>query len=221
MRVWLLVVALCMIALAPLKAQDLIQGMVVDSATFASLPYVNVTVKNKHKGTITDTHGNFKLVADPGDTLVFSFVGYKTVEIGTVGWEASVILMAENPTVLNTVTIEGMRINPYEGLFDEQDEEFRSKLKTTRFYQSRAKKQKAKLYNLQAENLRVKTYIDVVIQNEETKKGLMAKYQLTEKQYYDILSRFNAQHYTIMYYLTAGELLTLLNSFFNQHAGTK
>jgi hypothetical protein len=221
MRTWLLLLLLCLIAFGPLKAQDLIQGMVVDSATFTALPYVNVTVKNKHKGTITDTNGNFKLVTEPGDTLAFSFVGYKTVEVGTAGWEASVVLMAENPTVLKTVTIEGMRINPYEGLFDEEDAEFKSKLKTTRFYQSRAKKQKFKIHNLQADNQRVKTYVEVVIQNEETKKGLMAKYHLTEKQYYDVLSRFNAQHYTIMYYLTAGELLTLLNSFFNQHAGTK
>ena len=163
----------------------------------------------------------FALVAEQGDTLVFSFVGYKTVEVSTIGWETSVVLMAENPTVLKTVTIEGMRINPYEGLFDEEDEEFRSKLKTTRFYQSRAKKQKFKLHNLKADNVRVRTYVEVVIQNEETKKGLMAKYQLSEKQYYDILSRFNSQHHTIMYYLTAGELLTLLNSFFNQHAGTR
>lgn len=221
MRTRLLFIVMCMVVLTPLKAQDLIQGMVVDSASFAALPYVNVILKNKHKGTITDTQGNFRLVAEPGDTLVFSFVGYKTLEVSTEGWEASVVLLAENPTVLKTVTIEGMRINPYEGLFDEEDEVFRSKLKSTHFYQSRAKKQKIRLHNLQTDNLRVKTYVDVVIQNEETKKGLMAKHQLTEKQYYDILSKFNAQHYTIMYYLTAAELLSLLNSFFNQHAGTK
>ena len=105
--------------------------------------------------------------------------------------------------------------------FDEEEAEYRSRLKTTRFYQSKQKKQKIKLNNLGAENLRVKTYVEVVIQNEETKKGLMAKYGLTETQYYDLLSRFNAQHYTIMYYLTAGELLTLLNNFFSQHAGKK
>lgn len=204
-----------------LTGQELIQGMVVDSATFAALPYVNVLVKNKNKGTITDTHGNFKLVVTPGDTLLFSFVGYKTTEVSTIGWEASVVLLPENPTVLKTVTIEGMRINPYDGLFDEEDAEFRSTLKTTRFYQSRAKKQKFKLHNLHAENFRVKTYVDVVIQNEETKRNLMAKHNLSEKQYYDILSKFNAQHYTIMYYLTAGELLTLLNNFFSQHAPGK
>src|SRR5688572_1513529 len=101
-RLLFVLLLLCVIGLGPLKAQDLIQGMVVDSATFTALPYVNVTVKNKQKGTITDTNGNFKLVTEPGDTLVFSFVGYKTVEVSTTGWEASVVLMAENPTVLKT-----------------------------------------------------------------------------------------------------------------------
>jgi hypothetical protein len=207
-----------LLTISSTQGQELINGMVVDSATFAPLPYVNIILKNKNKGTISDTHGNFKLVVSPDDTLSFSFIGYKTLEVISAGWQPSVILMSENPTVLKTVTIEGARVNPYDGMFDEENALFNEKLGRTRFYQTKSKKQKIKMGNLAAENVRARTYVDVVIQNEDTKKQLMNTYQLSETEYYDILSKFNARNYTVMYYLTAGELVSMLNSFFRQHA---
>lgn len=200
-------------------AQEIMRGIVVDSATFNPLPFVTVRIKNQNKGTTTDTQGNFSITATQADTLVLSLVGYETLEVPLLGWEPSMILLPEKATMLKSITIYDLRLDdPYEGMFDEQIEQWRQQNKSLPFYYSRARKQKVRVGRLQQENLRVKTYVDVVINNPEVKATLMKKYALTEKQYYDLLAEFNSQNHLVMYYLTAGELLTLLNNFFDRHA---
>lgn len=194
--------------------QDLIQGMVADSTTFSPLPYVNVVLKNKNRGTISDTQGNFKLVGSPTDTLVFSFVGYGTVEIPLNEWEEGIVLLPERSTLLKTLTIEDQRLDPYGNMFDQENELWMERNRKLPFYYRRTKKQKIKMSRLAAENQRVKTYVEVIIQNEDTKNRLMTTHRLSEKEYYDILAAFNAKHHSVMYYLTAGELISLVNNFF-------
>jgi hypothetical protein len=203
-------------------AQEIIQGIVVDSASFAPLPYVNVKIKNQTKGTITDEQGNFKLVATKADTLQISYTGYNTIELALQDWVESVILLPEKVTVLNTITVKERRIdNPYEGMFDEQNAEWRAQNKKLPFYYSKSKKQNIRVGRLASENERVKTYVSIVIQNEENKNRLMKTHSLSEKEYYDVLSEFNAKYYSVMYYLTAPELISLLNTFFQQRAPKK
>ncbi|MUV04608.1 SusC/RagA family TonB-linked outer membrane protein [Flavobacterium rakeshii] len=57
--------------------QQTISGTVSD--TSGPLPGVSVLVKNSGISTISDVNGNFQLRAAIGDTLVFSFIGYKEV----------------------------------------------------------------------------------------------------------------------------------------------
>jgi hypothetical protein len=201
------------------QSQEIMSGVIVDSATFAPLPYVNVQIKGTYKGTSTDLKGKFSVMASKEDTLIISFLGYETIEMPLYDWEASVIRLAERPTMLKSITIEGQEINPYEGLFDEQDALWKKEHKAPRFYYNRAKKQKINLSRAKAENLKAQTYVNVVIKNPETKGNLMKKYKLTETEYYNILADFNQRNYTIMYYLTAPELLTLLNNFYARKAG--
>ncbi len=66
--------------------------------------------------------------------------------------------------------------------------------------------------------MHVKTYVDVVVNNPNTKKTLMQRFSLTEEQYYAILTRFNEENYQIMYYLTASELTSFLYRFFEREA---
>lgn len=57
-------------------------GMVLDGATeqLYPVPYTNIIVKSKGRGTYSDLKGFFSIVAEKGDVIVFSSVGYKTVE---------------------------------------------------------------------------------------------------------------------------------------------
>lgn len=83
----LLVVGLVWGSLCSLLAQrdtSLVQfsGLVLDG-TFDQLqpvPYANVYIKNKGRGTYTDLRGFFSIVANKGDVVRFSAVGYRTVE---------------------------------------------------------------------------------------------------------------------------------------------
>jgi hypothetical protein len=203
------------------QEQELMNGIVVDSATFAPLPYVTVRVKGTLRGTSADAQGKFGVMATRRDTLVLSVIGYETIEIPLNDWEASVIRLAERPTLLKSITIEGTEINQYEGLFDEENERWRKSNKKLPFYYSRWKKEKIKLGRARQENLRAETYVNVIIKNPETKSVLMKRHNLSEEQYYSILTRFNEKNHTIMYYLTAPELLTLLNNFYARNAPDK
>ena len=61
--------------------QGTITGSVSDSNTNDPLPGVNVIVKNTTNGTNTDFNGNFSVNnVKQGDVLVFSYIGYKTLE---------------------------------------------------------------------------------------------------------------------------------------------
>lgn len=52
-------------------------GIVLGSDSLNNLPYTTVYDKSSLRGTITDYHGYFALVAQPGDTLIFRQLGYK------------------------------------------------------------------------------------------------------------------------------------------------
>ncbi len=196
-------------------AQQIFKGIVVDSATFAPLPYVSVQLKTTPKGTTTDAQGNFGIVASPNDTLVFSLIGYARLEIPLFDYETGLILLPERSTLLKAVTITDAKVkNPYEGMFDDENAGLiRKKLP---FWYTKSKKQKVWVGRWRAEDARVKTYVDLVISNPDTKAGLMKKYNLTEEKYYQLLTKFNEQHYHVMYYLTSVELESLLYQFFER-----
>lgn len=84
--VYLLLLSLfCLPLLAQGQNQDdLVQfsGMILDGSTeeLLPVPYANVLVKDKGRGTYSDFNGFFSIVVEKGDVIVFSAVGYSTVE---------------------------------------------------------------------------------------------------------------------------------------------
>lgn len=80
-----------------------ITGTVSDAA--GPLPAVTVTVKGKTIGTLTDQNGYFSITAAVGDTLVFSFMGYKTVEITVNNQNTIKVQLQEDATALKEVVV--------------------------------------------------------------------------------------------------------------------
>ena len=92
-----------------LQAQNniMITGTVVDTAG-ETLPGVNILIKGQEKGTITDIDGKFGLTVPNANTvLVFSYLGYKTVELKVDRTKPMTIKMEEEATALNEVMIVG------------------------------------------------------------------------------------------------------------------
>ncbi len=57
-----------------------ISGKVIDGATGEPLPGVTVVERGTTNGTITNYDGNYTLSVEKGVTILFSYIGYKTIE---------------------------------------------------------------------------------------------------------------------------------------------
>ena len=99
------------------SAKHSIKGYVIDAKSGESLPYANVTVKDKKIGTTTNTEGYFILLSLPADadTLEIFYIGYTTKQIGLKNLDYSkplLIKMEQNllETEAITVTAEQYQI---------------------------------------------------------------------------------------------------------------
>ena len=92
------------------RDHNLQKGLVIGKVTEAGgeeLPGVTVIVKGTMKGTLTGLEGNFSIKAAPGDTLVFSFVGFNTLEAGVGRHNVMEISMAPDVQALEEVVVVG------------------------------------------------------------------------------------------------------------------
>lgn len=72
--------ALCAVCIMANAQQVNVNGVVTDQ-TGETVIGASVMVKGTKAGTVTDFDGNFHLDAEPGATLVISYIGYKTQEV--------------------------------------------------------------------------------------------------------------------------------------------
>jgi TonB-linked SusC/RagA family outer membrane protein len=108
MRKFLSICAFCLLSIGGLLAQGrTVTGVITDNAN-APMPGVNITVKGTTNGTISDANGKYSIVADPGNTLVFSFIGFVSQEI-TVGNRSAinVSLTMDNQQLTEVVVTAG------------------------------------------------------------------------------------------------------------------
>ncbi len=87
-----------------------LSGLVVSVDSLQGLPLVSIRIKNSNKGTFTDEGGFFSFVVKKTDTILFSFIGYKTVEYiipqNLKGVKYSIIQpLSEDTVFLNTAVI--------------------------------------------------------------------------------------------------------------------
>ena len=54
-----------------------LSGIVVDADSLQPMPFTTILDKSTRKGTVSDYYGFYSFVSRPGDTIEFSFVGYK------------------------------------------------------------------------------------------------------------------------------------------------
>lgn len=63
------------------EQEEFVKGQVVNAANDETLENVNIINLNNVKGAVTDSEGNFQIRAQVNDTLFFSFLGYKTLQV--------------------------------------------------------------------------------------------------------------------------------------------
>lgn len=103
-------IVMLMIVSSPVFAQT-ITGKVTASTDGLALPGVSVLVKGTTNGTTSDANGKFTLSASPSSKLVFSFIGYKSLEVDVANRSVLDIVMSEDASQLNEVVITALGID--------------------------------------------------------------------------------------------------------------
>ena len=88
-----------------------IKGVVVSAIDGEPLPGVSVVVKGANTGTNTDGKGAFSLKADSRNTLVFSYIGFKTQEISLGSQTSLNVVMQEDVANLDEVVVTALGIS--------------------------------------------------------------------------------------------------------------
>jgi len=90
------------------------EGRIVSLDSAVVVPYANVINRTQHLGTVASSVGYFSLIADPGDEIVISSIGYKEEHITLTDAllsELQVIYMTEEIYPLDEVRV--FRFNNY------------------------------------------------------------------------------------------------------------
>lgn len=212
-----LLVLIFLVAITLGQSQSVIRGMVVDSVSFSALSGVHVTVKNSVRGTATNSQGFFSIAALLTDTLVFSLVGYTSLEVPLLFEEDGFLIrLREHVRTLPEIVVKGTRLQPNEIIRTPRvlprpmsaAEGFTSPID----YFSRWQREKRKLLKLILENDRTITYLQVV-NDQEFREWIMEEHNLTEEQYYDLLTKFNQQSASVLYSTNSEEISRSLKSF--------
>jgi iron complex outermembrane receptor protein len=87
-------------------AQQLVlSGKITDSSSGESLPGVSVVVKGTTNGTVSDMDGNFTLKVNKGETVQFSYVGYKQQEVVVENQQNLAVSMVSDVSQLEEVVV--------------------------------------------------------------------------------------------------------------------
>ena len=109
-KMQLLLLFCCMLSLSDLgvfaQSSIAIKGQVVDAGNNEPLIGVSIQEKGTANGVITDIDGNFTLNAPAGSTIVFSYIGYKTVEMKATAVKG-IIKLTEDSQSLQEVVVVG------------------------------------------------------------------------------------------------------------------
>lgn len=93
---------------APASQENLtVSGVVTSAADQLPLIGVSVQVKGTSNGAITDLDGNYSVSVASGQTLVFSYIGFKTQEIQITNQKTLNVVMEEDSETLDEVVVVG------------------------------------------------------------------------------------------------------------------
>ncbi|MBM3434630.1 MAG: carboxypeptidase-like regulatory domain-containing protein [Bacteroidetes bacterium] len=93
------------------EKNELVQfsGIVVTADSLTPVPFTNIIIKNTWRGTVADYYGYFSFVAQKGDSLMFSAVGFKKGEFlipdSITGDRYSLIQVMASDTIMLTQTV--------------------------------------------------------------------------------------------------------------------
>jgi len=193
--------------------------MVADTLTLSALPDTNIRLKRSGKVIQTDAHGLFSVSFEKYDTLVFSRTGYRTLIYPVFFSEDDVlVLLSEDVKMLEEVVVNGYSQPAMK--HPDKPRELHTLSTMEMFgspftYFSKTEREKRKIFKYRSNQARIQLYADVVA-DPELQEDIMQRFSITEKQYHDILIKFNTTHRHVQYFTDESAIVEALNAFFEQ-----
>ena len=103
--IFTLFTAFVFIASSLAQETNMLKGQVTGDE--GSVPGANVIIKGTTNGTVTNLDGNYSLEVSPGDTIIFSFIGYLNEELAYTNQEVFDIMLISDITELDQVVVIG------------------------------------------------------------------------------------------------------------------
>jgi len=92
------------------EKQKTIKGRVVDERQ-RPVPGVSIKIKNSNTGTMTNTNGEYSIIqAGDNDIIVFSMIGYKTLEQAIAGQTVIDVTLQEDTQLMQEVVVTALGI---------------------------------------------------------------------------------------------------------------
>jgi len=88
-------------------AADIVVTGNVSDATGEALIGVSIKIKGTNQGVSTDVNGNFRLSANENATLVFTYIGYETLEMPIKGQTQLKVVLKASASALEEVVVVG------------------------------------------------------------------------------------------------------------------
>lgn len=187
----------------------------------ADLPGVHISVKGSTRGVVSNASGGFLITARPIDTLVFSAVGYHSLELPLMFEEdALFIMLRENKIMLQEVTIKANRLYPNK-IEDHTKVAPRTLSKVQMFespfdYFWKLEREKRKLTRVIEENNRTQTFRQVIT-DPDVKTIMMEDHDIDENTYYNLIEQFNIKHPAVHYFTDPDAIMEALHGFFEKN----
>jgi len=118
MRLFLAFTILFSISIAGFSQNpDIVKGKVLNAANDLPLENVNVVNLNQVKGTTSSNEGDFELQATVNDTLFFSYLGFKTIQVRVTNdwlkYGSVKVKMTELGIALEEVVVSPLKLTGY------------------------------------------------------------------------------------------------------------
>jgi len=87
-----------------------ISGRVLDESNNVPVSGANIVIKGTQTGTVSGKEGDFRIGINPGEVLVISFVGYKSMEVRPAGVAPLTVRLRTNKDPLAGMVITGYQV---------------------------------------------------------------------------------------------------------------
>lgn len=208
-------------------------GIIYDSLTFSPLAYVTVINRSANVGTTTDESGRFTLRASPGDSILFTILGYsRKHRVVRENEQAMIIFLREFALTLNAVTIYGSYKPQGSDKWKEAipaPQVFRNPAGPGSGYvvetfgpgvsigglitrMTKSEKEKKKVKTVREQAKQSETYLSVIV-SEETKSYFQITFAMSEADYNKFIESFNMAHPEAVFIQQRDDIISLMVAF--------